>query len=215
MLPRLAEEKGLGLFASLPERLSTINFLERINDSSEYANQRVISVTWVKALASHMSHEFLQFVVEDVSTGRRGRLLSDRQETGDWILVPEPGESTSSKPSWRELSAQKRRHSLPLPLVSVMFEEPRARPTLLAMAKLLVETTNRCPEYNPLREMCWWYAEAVIDSAQMAFQGTRTREWRWAKYRYSFVLCNNWIKRKTLEKDAEEFEQYCSREFVY
>lgn len=202
-------------FSHLPERLSTIDFLEEVRLSNRYIHHRVVSTTWVKALASHMSHEFLQFVVEDTRSGRRERLLSDRQETGDWVMIPEPTTSTSSKIPWQQMTPYKRRHTLPLPLVSVTFDNPVSRPNLLAMAELLADTTNQCPEYNALREMCWWFAEAVIDSARERFDDTSVKEWRWAKFRYSFIVCNNWVRRRTLEQDAGEFETKCARDMVF
>lgn len=213
--PSPPEPARPGPFGHLPERLSTLDFLAHVSLAEDYSHYRVISMTWVKALASHMSHEFVQFVVEDPLTGRRDRLLSDRQETGDWIIVPEPNTSTSSKIPWQQMTPYKRRHTLPLPLVSLTFDNPRTRPTLLQIARLFAEVTESCPQYSAAREMCWWYCEIAIENAHEAFSDTTLREWKWAKWRYSFILCNNWIRRRNLERDAEDFEVSCSREMVY
>jgi hypothetical protein len=202
------------LLKHLPERLSTAEFL-KVSSSDRYSHCRVLSMTWVKALASHMSHEFVQFVVEDSRTGHRQRLLSDRQETSDWIIVPDPRMSTSSKIPWQQMTPYKRRHALPLPLVSLTFDNADTRPTLQQIAQLFASVTESCPQYSAAREMCWWYCEVAIERAEETFPDTTVKEWKWAKWRYSFILCNNWIRRRSLEKDAEEFETSCAREMLY
>jgi hypothetical protein len=54
---------------------------------STYKTYEVVSITWVKALASPLSHEFVQFVVEDTKTSTRNRVVADRHENGDWAIV--------------------------------------------------------------------------------------------------------------------------------
>ena len=208
-------DSDLCAFSHLPERLSTQEFRNEIHASIDYGRYRVVPISWVKALASHMSHEFLQFVVEDPHTSRRDRLLSDRQETGDWVLIPPAKVSSSLGVPWQELSPYKYRHAIPLPLVSLTFDAAASRPALRAVADVLEETTERCPEYGAMREMCWWYAEAVMDTARLRFDDARVEEWAWAraKYRYSFVLCNDWVRRR-LEEDASQFEALCAEPWL-
>ncbi|ETN41941.1 uncharacterized protein HMPREF1541_03880 [Cyphellophora europaea CBS 101466] len=175
-----------------------------------------------------MSHEFVQFVAEDTVTGERRRLIADRQETGDWVsITPNPNDpiemSTTfaglGSGSWSKSTPYKDRHTLPLPLVSLVFQhsnsETDPRPTLRSIAELIADVSSRCQEYNPLREHCWWFSEAVIEGAQERYETGVLKEWDWAKYRYSFVVCNKWIRRKVLEKAARLFEEQCLEEFAY
>ena len=180
----------------------------------KYGSYRVVSVSWVKALASHMSHEFIQIVTEDTVTGRRLRLITDRQETGDWVITTELGIEVASRSAWPDLSPYKDRHNLPLPLVSLSLVESATRPSLLDMAKLIAKISKAAPTYNPIREHCWWYCEAVFEAVRSRYDADLC-EWPWAKYRYSFVLCNSWVRRRTLAAHANAFEKMCMEETVY
>ena len=54
-------------------------------------------MTWVKALASPLSHEYIQFILLDPLNGSRCRLITDRQEDGDWVhIVGGPGWDASA-----------------------------------------------------------------------------------------------------------------------
>jgi hypothetical protein len=185
-------------FAHLGYRVSASEFLNEVTTVAKYNSWRVVSVTWVKALASHMSHEFIQFIAEDTETGERTRLIADRQETGDWVsITPNPSDpmemSTTFKGLgsglWSKSTPYKDRHTLPLPLVSVNFDGPSSeldsRPTLKSMAELVVEISSRCNEYNPLREHCWWFSEAVINEIRTRYPSSSLEEWDWHQYRYS------------------------------
>lgn len=201
---RLFREQSTRLATTVPTRLSTTDFLREV-ETSRLAKYRVISVTWVKALASHMSHEFIQFVAEDTISSRRIRFITDRQETGDWVTFCTEGE----EPLYSD------RHRVPLPLLSVNFSNGSTALslTLLEMAILLAETSGK-GTYNPIREHCWWYAETVFDAIRTQ-RVTELKEWPWSKYRYSFVLFNEWVKRKTLEAHACEFEQMCRKHNIF
>lgn len=186
------------VFSHLGYRVSASEFLGEVSAAAEYDSWRIVSVTWVKALASHMSHEFIQFVAEDTDSGRRTRLIADRQETGDWVsITPDPNDPIDMSPTfnglgsglWSKSTPYKDRHTLPLPLVSLMFDTPCSgtdpRPTLRSMAELVVDISERCTEYNPLREHCWWFSEAVLEGARTRFSSARLEEWPWHRYRYS------------------------------
>ena len=193
------------LFAGRYEKIPTTEWYSMLSASSPaYENCRVVSLTWVKALASPLSHEFVQFVVEDTQTGMRSRVIADRQETGDWVFVGW---------NWASNKDISDRHSLPLPLLSVTYEEPQSRPYLLSFAKVLADVTNRHP-YRVMREMCWWYAEAVLETARTKYGG-RLEEWKWAKLRYSLVVWTSILRRKKLATQAEEFRKRNSVEMSY
>ncbi|RMZ85669.1 hypothetical protein DV737_g676, partial [Chaetothyriales sp. CBS 132003] len=215
---RLArEQRTPNPFSHLNRKVSTSAFFEEVTASPDtYGAYQVTSVSWVKALASHMSHEFVQFVIENKTTGHRMRLITDRQETGDWVITTESGGvEAAAKFSWSALSPYKDRHNLPLPLVSLRLNDANARPSLVEMAKLIVEISQTAPVYNPLREHCWWFSEALFEAVWKRYNVRDIQEWPWAKYRYSFVLCNSWVKRTTLAAEAEEFEKRCMNEMVY
>ncbi|RMZ77633.1 hypothetical protein DV738_g4324, partial [Chaetothyriales sp. CBS 135597] len=214
---RLArEQRTPSLFSHLKRKVSTSAFFEEVMASPhKYGAYQVTSVSWVKALASHMSHEFIQFVIESKDTGHRMRLITDRQETGDWVITTESGIETADKFSWSTLSPYKDRHNLPLPLVSLRLNDAKERPSLAEMAGLILDISKMAPVYNPLREHCWWYSEAIFEAVRKRYSVRDIQEWPWAKYRYSFVLCNRWVKRKTLAAEAEAFEKMCMSEMIY
>ena len=188
------------LFGS-DEQMSTKDWVHRLTESrSTCENLHITSITWVKALASPLSHEYIQFIVEDVVTGTRSRVLADRHEDGDWVFL-----------GWKERPYN--RHDLPLPLMSLTYRDPHTRPSLLDMAKLLADVTARRP-YSILREMCWWYAEAVFDTAHTAFGG-RLEEWKWASYRYSFIVRASVLRRAELTADAEDFQKQNMQDMSY
>lgn len=192
------ESSSDNIFAHLGYRVSATDFLREVTDDAKYDSWRIVSVTWVKALASHMSHEFIQFIAEDTATGERTRLIADRQETGDWVsITPNPNDPSEMSSTftglgsglWSKSTPYRDRHTLPLPLVSISFGEPTlqgdSRPALRSIAELLVDITARCSEYNPLREHCWWFSEAVIEELRMQFPWAKLEEWQWHRYRYS------------------------------
>lgn len=188
-------------FAHLGYRVSTSDFLEEVTASGTYDSWRVVSLTWVKALASHMSHEFVQIIAEDTLTGERTRLIADRQETGDWVsITPNPNDPPEMSNTfaglgsglWSKSTPYKDRHTLPLPLVSLVFDACSVasdpRPTLKSMAELIFSVSKRCSEYNPLREHCWWFSETILEEARATYSHARLEEWPWAKYRYRSVM---------------------------
>lgn len=170
-------------------------FKEDVNANAELASgYRVITLTWVKALASPLSHEFVQIVVEHVKTGQRYRLVTDRTDVGDTVVVGW---------DWSSQEYASHHHVLPLPLLSLSFKD-RTGPSLGELSALLSSVSN-VQRYNLLREMCWWYAESIF--TQMARKNTDAvvKQWPYASLRYSFVVQNEWINRGRLVKEAEKF----------
>ena len=185
-------------------KLSTTAFLSFLTSSpSLYTNHRLVSLTWTKALGSPLSHESIQFVVEDTQTGIRSRLVTDRHVDG--------GDSVVVGFDWTSCCEPSQHHALPLPLLSLTFEDA---PNIAEFAKVLVDITNRKPEYSLLREMCWWYAEAIFEVTHSKYGG-KIKTWDFAHLRYSFVVRTNVIKREKLVRHAEEFRRLNVTEMEY
>ena len=194
---REKDNKIPGLFGHY-EILSTTDWFHRLSaNPSMYVTLQVVSMTWVKGLASPLSHEFVQFVVEDTTRRTRYRLVADRHENGDWVIVGW---------DWASGKSPLDRHSLPLPLVSLTFNDVRSRPNVFSIGKVLADVTASRPSYNIMKEMCWWYAEAVFEAAHAKFGG-ELKEWKWSRFRYSFIVRTNVLRRETLASEAEEFEK--------
>lgn len=188
------------------EVFSTTDWSDKLSASlSIYQNHEVVSITWVKALASPLSHEFIQFVIEDMKNGARNRVIVDRYEDGDWVIVGW---------NWASKKIPFDRHSLPLPLVSLTYEDAQSRPSVSSVANMLADVTARRPSYNIMKEMCWWYAEAVFETAHTKFGGT-LKEWKWARFRYSFIVRTSVFPRETLASEAEQFEKQNVEEMMY
>lgn len=188
------------------QKLSTREWLHTLSDrASEYRNWKVCSITWIKALASPFSHEFLQFIAEDAVTGRRSRIAAGREENGDWVLV-----------GWDWASGQtpSDHYKLPLPLLSLEFDDPRRRPNMYDLSQVLAAITERQPYYRFRREMCWWYAETALEDMKTKYGGL-VKEWQWSRYRYSFIVKTSLIRRKVLTKHAEAFKTQLAEELSY
>jgi hypothetical protein len=179
-------------------RFSTQSWHETIvSQPSIFANLQIRSITWIKALASPFSHEFIQFVVEDSVTHARTRIAAGREENGDWVLVGW---------NWASGDVPSDHYQLPLPLLTLDFPNTSSRPSLSQLSEVLSQTTTAKPAYKMRREMCWWYAERVFEIMHERFGG-KVEEWKWARYRYSFIVRTDWIRRKVLTKCAEEFRR--------
>ncbi|KAL2427138.1 hypothetical protein ABEF94_008831 [Exophiala dermatitidis] len=179
--------------------LSTSAWLEAIqNEAHQYRNCRIQSISWIKALASPFSHEFIQFIVEDSVSGERTRVVAGREDSGDWVYVGW---------NWQSGQVPNDHYILPLPLLTLSFERNTGGglPDLLSLAQVLASTTERQPYYTFHREMCWWYAETVFDGMFSRYGGS-VKEWEWAKYRYSFIVKTSLLRRRVLTEHAERFK---------
>ena len=195
-LDKQTKDKLPDLFKSY-ERFSTKEWLAALlEDPDRYKHWKIRSLTWIKALASPFSHEFVQFVIEDETTGQRTRIPAGREETGDWVM---------SGWDWTSGKAPSHHYELPMPLLSLVFDDPQSRPSVQALAKVLAATTERQPYYKFRREMCWWYAEVVLEEMHAKYGG-KVKEWEWSRYRYSFIARTSLIRRKVLTKHAEAFK---------
>ncbi|KAL2427118.1 hypothetical protein ABEF95_008773 [Exophiala dermatitidis] len=181
------------------QKLSTSAWLEAIqNEASQYRNCQIQSISWIKALASPFSHEFIQFIVKDSVSGERTRVVAGREDSGDWVYVGW---------NWQSGQVPNDHYILPLPLLTLTFgcEIGGRLPDVQSLAKVLASTTERQPYYTFHREMCWWYAETVFDGMFSQYGGS-VKEWEWAKYRYSFIVKTSLLRRKVLTEHAERFK---------
>ncbi|ETI29064.1 hypothetical protein G647_01517 [Cladophialophora carrionii CBS 160.54] len=198
--------RGLpGIFKNF-KRFSTREWLATmLENPDQFKNLKVNSITWIKALASPFSHEFTQFIVEDSVSGQKTRIAAGREENGDWVLVGW---------DWASGDTPSDHYNLPLPLLSVTFDDPSTKPDLGTLAHVLASTTEKHPAYKFRREMCWWYAETVLEVMHEQFGG-KVKEWEWSRYRYSFIVKTSFIRRKVLTKHAELFRRQLAEEMSY
>lgn len=192
-------------FFSAYERLSTVDWRARaLSHSEQFSTYEVVSMTWVKALASPFSHEFIQFIVEDSKTGQRTRIAVGREETGDWVICGW---------NWTSGDPPSPHYTLPLPLLSLVFHASK-RPDMGAISRLLAKVSEKKPDYNLIREMCWWYAETIFEEMNSRYGGS-IKEWKWSKYRYSFIVKTGIFRRKVLTEHAKDFRYQIANEMQY
>lgn len=172
-------------------------YLEAKSVNATHSDWRVLSVTWVKALASSLSHEYLQFIIEDVRSGQRRRLVADRSDQGDLVIVGW---------NWASDAYASHHHKLPLPLLTLSYEATEYKPALLDVAASLAQISRQRP-YNIMREMCWWYAETVFGAIHAAFPEGVVQQWPFGHLRYSFIVHTEWVQRKGLVAQAEKFRK--------
>jgi hypothetical protein len=187
------------LFVDNEQRYSTHQWADLLGSSPpDYQHYEVISLTWGKALTSDLSHEFVQFIVEDTRTGSRTRCFSERldRDDPDRIIVGRDY-STAYNPSGQI--------NLPMPLKSLIFH--KKRPSILHLARLLSAITARAPSYNIIT-MCWWYAESVFESAKAAFGG-ELKKWPFASFAYTMVIwqIHFWTRAEMEEQARKSKEQ--------
>lgn len=187
-------------------RVSTKDWLSTVLSSHKESSRfQIVSLTWVKALASPLSHEFIQAVIEDVETQDRARIAAGREDSGDWVVCGW---------NWRSGHAPSHHHTLPLPLLSLRFPKGTPRPDLVALSDILATVTDQCPRYNLNKEMCWWYSEQVFERLHAKYGGI-VKEWQWSKYRYSFIVKTNMIRRRLLTGHAEDFRRQIINEMEF
>ncbi|KAK5070019.1 hypothetical protein LTS08_001287 [Lithohypha guttulata] len=186
---------------------NTADFAITLEDNDELEKCTILSITWVKALASPLSHEYIQFIVHSSDTGKRHRLVAERSDIGDLVTVGW---------DWSSGNYASHHHVLPLPLLTLSYEDlPTDKPpTIKQFANILHETSEIRP-YNLMREMCWWYAEKVFVETSRKFPDTRVKQWPFANLRYSFVVRSEWIRRPALADAAEKFRVMNVQKLAY
>jgi hypothetical protein len=193
-------------------------------------NSTLQSMTWVKSLSAPLSHEYLQFVIVCSESGKRYRLVTERDTDGDWayfIASSEDYEPSQLSGKITQLRQYDYQHDLPLPLLSVSWSRlPHwQRPTAAQLAIVLEQTSKQNPRYNVMREHCWWYAEAVFErifgsssnklpsvgqreSARTEYGQPCLQHWPAGAYRYSYiVLGKRVLRREFLIEQAKVFRK--------
>ncbi|KAJ9664547.1 hypothetical protein H2198_000198 [Neophaeococcomyces mojaviensis] len=196
-VPSLAKPPSESFFDTF-KQYNTRDFIARLkSDVDFFSRVQIKSITWVKALASPLSHEYLQFLVQDPSTGKLHRLVVDRSDAGDLVTVGW---------DWKSGKYASHHHVLPLPLLTLFFEGKHQieAPSLLQFAEILNET-SQTQRYRLWREMCWWYAEMVFCQTAKKFPAFTIKQWHFAQLRYSFIVISDWLQRPLLSKAAHEF----------
>ena len=105
------------------------------------------SMTWVKSLSAPLSHEYLQVVIECGESGKRYRLITERDTDGDSAyFIASSEECGPSQPSKKvtQLRQYDYQHDLPLPLISVSWSQLPYwnRPTAAHLATILEQSAN-------------------------------------------------------------------------
>lgn len=181
---------------------------EFLENMSKYpgisTSYQVRTMTWVKALASPLSHEYLQVLVEHLDTGKRKRIIVERSDWGDTLTVGW---------NWSSPGYASHHHVLPLPLLTASFTAGHG-PNLDQFCRTLSETSKIRP-YKLLREMCWWYAEKVFITTAQSYSHAVVKQWPYAHLRYSFVVRTEWIRRPQLVAAAEAFRISNRCEMLY
>lgn len=200
---RAAAKAFLGTYA----RITTSEFHAMVKHNPELKELKVKTVTWVKALASPLSHEYIQFVVGNEHSAKCHRLVVERSEWGDLVTVGW---------DWSSGEYASHHHILPLPLLTLSFDQKTcpSAPTLSDFAQILSETSAH-QGYSLLREMCWWFAEKVFLRTAQEYHGGLLKSWPHANLRYSFVVRTEWITRPKLVQAAEEFRRQNIRQMRY
>lgn len=195
-------------FLDAYSKMEVTDFLKILRDSPELSSELSIrSITWVKALASPLSHEYLQFLVHDRRDSRIRRLVVERSDMGDIVTVGW---------DWSTGKYASHHHVLPLPLITLSLKEHHGT-TALSLQKF-AETLHHISAIRPyrlLREMCWWYAEKVFIEMARQYPSAIIQEWPFASLRYSFVVKTEWIRRPVLVKAAEEFRKMNVQDMKY
>lgn len=139
-----------------------------LSSKASYAQCFIVSFTRVKNLGSKYMHEYVQFIVEDRSSGDRMRVYAERMNEQDVDMVS-IGRDEKEPRKWDEL---------PLPLTSMSWSEKKDQPGLLDVAKILNSTSVVGGGYNFYDKNCFWFAFTTFDVVQLAFKGT-LKTWSW------------------------------------
>jgi len=127
------------LFVDNEQKHSTTKWYKLLSCSPlKYEHCQLVSLTCAQALNSPVTHEFIQFIVEDTRNERRTRVFSDRTD------VPEPHRVIIRRDWGSDMNPSKQR-DLHLPLKSLVF----TRPGFCALPHLVSIRDNGAPVIVP------------------------------------------------------------------
>lgn len=190
-----------------------------ISNKEVYGNCFVPSFTRVKNLGSKYMHEYCQFIVEDRSTGERGRVYAERmnEKAIDVVTIG------------RDEKASRKQDELPLPLTSVAFDDKAKQPSLFEVATVINSVSVVGGKYNFYDKNCFWFAFTTFDTVRLAFSGT-LKNWLWVNpggrgggsigdawglgfptmFKYFFKACQTFLsgtQANHVQSAAEDFEK--------
>lgn len=159
-----------------------VNFLDYLSQNPDpYNDCDVISVTHAKNLDSRVKHEYLHLIIRHRTTNRWRRLLAERQNTQDqviigfWPWVDQGGSASSSGPvALGDLEVPN-----PLLMRNLRFEPLN----LQSVAKVLLEVHRQKPDYNFFFANCYWYSDAVFQIFKGMARGTQYTKWSWLSFK--------------------------------
>lgn len=177
------------LFEDNEKIIETQEWYSLLSQSADdYKNCVVKTLTHVKNIRSKVVHEYLQAIIEDLSTGNRTRLIAERQTGQDQVILGR----WASKKSFSLLSSSSSSSSssgpsgdLPLPLFSITFDSDSFK--VLDLAGILAKTTELGGKYHLFTKNCYWFAITAYTSLKLRFSG-REERWYFWKWRGRLIL---------------------------
>ncbi len=113
---------------NLSSKITPSEWLASMSDdqASPYSSTTLRSLTWVKSLSAPLSHEFIQMILECETSGRRYRIIAERDTYGDSVhclASTRHGSMTSglTRADVALLNESDEQHKLPLPLLSLSW----------------------------------------------------------------------------------------------
>jgi phosphotransacetylase len=159
-------------FSLSQKQETTINteefFKEVLNDPTYYEKYQVNRITHVKNLLSRVTHEYLQIIVEDTETKRCTRVIAERQDDQDQVIVGRTLWYTKTLPAVVAAFTEKTGDILPLPLCTIT---PQRESKLIDLAAILYGVTRCAPNYRLLNENCYWFASWAYRALRITFHG--------------------------------------------
>jgi len=139
---------------------------ELLKNKAAYENLYVANFTRVKNLGSDYMHEYVQFILEDRKTKERARVYAERlnEHEIDNLVV---GRDESIGRQWKEI---------PLPLFTVIYDEPAKQPSVFDVAHILAITSTVGGAYNFLGNNCFWFSYTSFESLRLKFPG-KLKNW--------------------------------------
>lgn len=136
-------------------------------NESLYADCSVVSFTRIKNLDSKYMHEYVQFIVEENSTGNRTRVCGERRNEKDLdsVIIGRVGKDI------------KILDDMPLPLTSLIFDKGK-RPSVIEIAYIFATVTIKGGGYEFRGNNCFWFANLTYKVVKTLFPATE-KQWRW------------------------------------
>lgn len=156
------------LFTDKQEYHKTGEWYEHLKKNETlYANCSVVSFTRVKNLDSKYMHEYVQFIVEENTTGDRARIYAERgnEKDLDWVTCGRTEVDGNIL------------NDLPLPLTSLIFDKGR-RPSVLEIAWIFSHVTEKGGGYKFRGNNCFWFANLTYNTVRSLYVATE-KQWRW------------------------------------